>query len=249
MEPEVYAALAAVEDRHWWFRARREIALSVLERLHLPANAAILDVGSGTGGNLPMLARFGRVYAMELNAAARAMSDQRNIAKAEEGSLPDQIPFGSQNFDLITAFDVLEHIERDYDTLTALRRRLCTNGHLLITVPAFPFLWSSHDEIHHHKRRYRLEPLVQLVTRAGFDVRLATYSNFWLFPMILAARLLARLIGERHRDRPLLTIPPAPVNRLLQAVFASERHLWSLLRVPFGVSIVLVADRGATPDR
>lgn len=244
MEPGVYAAMAAVEDRHWWFRARRAIAAHILRRLDLPPSTAILDVGSGTGGNLAMLARFGRVHPMELNAEARAISDKRNLAKAAEGMLPEQIPFGAQKFDLITMFDVLEHIERDLDTLTALRARLSDNGYLLITVPAFPSLWSSHDAIHHHKRRYRLPQLVQLAERAGYAVRLVTYSNFWLFPMVSAARFLERLRGERHQAGPLLAIPRAPLNRLLEVVFASERHLIGVLRAPFGVSIVLLAGHG-----
>jgi SAM-dependent methyltransferase len=243
MEREVYLALARAEDQHWWFRARRAIATQILQRLELPANATILEAGSGTGGNLAMLSQFGHLFAMELNSEARALSDQRRIVKAEEGMLPDRIPFGSQQFDLITAFDVLEHIEPDLETLIALHARLAAGGKLLITVPAFRFLWSAHDESHHHKRRYRLTPLVHLVERAGYQVILANYCNFWLFPIVAAARLLDRYKGVRYQNGAQLSIPPAPFNRLLEAVFASERYLHKAVRFPFGVSIVLLAQR------
>ena len=243
MDREVYLSLARVEDRHWWFRARRTIATRILQTLQLPANAAILEVGSGTGGNLSMLSQFGRLFAMELNAEARALSDQRGIVRAEAGMLPDRIPFGDQQFDVITAFDVLEHIEPDFETLVALHARLAVGGKL-ITVPAFPFLWSAHDESHHHKRRYTLQPLVSLIERAGYQVLLATYCNFWLFPIVAAARLLDRLKGgSRYQNSAQLSIPSDPLNRLLEAIFASERHLHGIIPFPFGVSIVLLAEK------
>jgi SAM-dependent methyltransferase len=241
MEPEVYQVLAKVEDRHWWFRGRRAIATHILQRLKLPADAAILEVGSGTGGNLAMLSHFGRLFAMELNTSARVLSDRRGIVKAEEGRLPDHIPFGDRQFDLIAAFDVLEHIEEDLASLVALGARLASGGKLLITVPAFSFLWSRHDESHHHKRRYRLTPLAQLVDRAGFEIMLASYCNFWLFPLVATARLLDRLKRGSPKNDNQLAIPPAPLNHLLEAVFASERYLHDFVRLPFGVSIILLA--------
>jgi SAM-dependent methyltransferase len=243
MQREVYLTLAQVEDQHWWFRARRAIATHILQRLALPANAAILEVGSGTGGNLAMLSQFGRLFAMELDLEARALSDRRSVVMAEEGILPDRIPFGSRQFDLIAAFDVLEHIEPDLETLVALRARLATGGKLLITVPAFRFLWSRHDESHHHKRRYRLRPLIRLVERAGYRIILANYCNCWLFPLVAAARLLDGCKSLQYHNGAQLSIPPAPLNWLLEVVFASERYLHEVVRLPFGVSIVLLAQR------
>lgn len=243
MQREVYAALARAEDKHWWFRARRSIAAHILRRLALPVDAMILEVGSGTGGNLAMLSEFGRLFAMELDAEARSFSDRRGLVKAEEGILPDRIPFGDRRFDLIAMFDVLEHVDADFETLVALRARLAPGGKLLITVPAFPFLWSAHDEMHHHKRRYRLKPLIQLIERAGYRVLLASHCNFWLFPIVAAARLPNRFVTRSRPTGTLLPIPPAPVNRLLATVFSSERFLHGVVRLPFGVSIMLVAQR------
>jgi SAM-dependent methyltransferase len=248
MEREVYAALADVEDEHWWFRGRRSIAAQILRRLDLPADATILEVGSGTGGNLAMLSQFGRLSAMELDAEARFLSDRRGIVKAEEGILPHRIPFGNRRFDLITAFDVLEHVEEDFETLVALRARLQPRGKLLITVPAFPFLWSAHDESHHHKRRYRLKPIIRLVERAGYRVLLANHCNFWLFPLVAAVRLRDRFARAPQANGIGLSIPPRPLNRLLQMIFLSERYLYGMVRLPFGVSIVLLAQRRCTND-
>ncbi len=243
VEREVYLSLSRVEDQHWWFRARREIATGILQALHLPENAAILEVGSGTGGNLSMLSQFGRLFAMEMDAEARALSDRRGIVKAEAGLLPEHIPFDDQRFDLIAAFDVLEHIEPDFETLAALRGRLAVGGKLLITVPAFPFLWSTHDESHHHKRRYRLKPLTRLVEHAGYRVLLASYCNFWLFPIVMAARLAATVARRRSQNGAQLSMPPTPLNHLLRVIFASERYLYGIVRLPFGVSIVLLAEK------
>lgn len=248
MRPDVYVEMARVEDTHWWFRGRRSIIKSVLSTLSLPPQAAILDAGSGTGGNLAMLSSFGRVFAMEMEAEARELAEKRGIVKLEPGELPEKIPFTGQNFDLAVMFDVLEHIEQDYSTLAAIRGRLNPNGLLGITVPAFEFLWSSHDSIHYHKRRYSLAPLKRLVERAGYKVIFASYINFWLFPIIAFVRVLEHvtgnhIIGKKTDGNAELTIPPEPVNGLLEKIFASESAIIKGLRLPWGVSIILVAQK------
>ncbi len=248
MKAEIYVAMSKVEDGHWWFRARRAICRHVLNKANIPAGAAILDAGSGTGGNLSMLAEYGKVYAMEMDEQARALASSRNIVKVEEGILPGSIPFAPQQFDLAVMCDVLEHVDEDYETLVALAARLNKGGRLLITVPAFQFLWSQHDTHHHHKRRYRLGKLKQLVERAGYTVSFSSYINFWLFPLIAVARLLDHNFGGKSgivkpAENMELTIPPAPVNTLLEKVFSSERLLLDRMRLPFGVSILLLAQK------
>ncbi len=248
MRPDVYQSMARVEDTHWWFRGRRAIITSILSTLNLPKDAAILDAGSGTGGNLAMLSSFGTVYAMEMDAEARALANQRGIVAVQEGELPGKIPFGDQAFDLIAMFDVLEHIEQDFDALSALHARLKPHGMLLLTVPAFEMLWSMHDAMHHHKRRYTVAPLMRLMERAGYTVRFASYINFWLFPLIAIVRILDRLsgnrlIGKKSDGNAELSIPPAPINWLLMKIFASEAGLISRMRLLFGVSIVLLAQK------
>ncbi len=250
MRADVYQAMAKAEDTHWWFRARRTILTDILKRLSLPKNATILDAGSGTGGNLSMLSGFGRVYGMEMDREARILANKRSIVEVQEGALPGPIPFDNQLFDLIAMFDVLEHVEQDYSTLTALRDRLTPQGILLLTVPAFEFLWSRHDVIHHHKRRYSLSPLLRMLDRAGYKVTFASYINFWLFPLIALARIVDRLSGGKvvgsaaeSEGNAELFIPPVPLNNLLEKIFASESRLIKFMRLPFGVSIVLTAQK------
>jgi SAM-dependent methyltransferase len=249
MRADIYQAMARAEDTHWWFKARRGIIAHILRDQPLPASAVILDAGSGTGGNLAMLSEFGQVCAMEMDAPARVLANNRGIVTVEEGMLPGTIPFDDKRFDLIVLFDVLEHIEEDFSALSALHTRLNPEGRLMLTVPAFEMLWSLHDDMHHHKRRYSLPPLVRLLERAGYKVTFASYINFWLFPVIASLRIIDRLTGGRLVGRKgadgnaELTIPPSFANRLLEAVFASESRLLRIMRLPFGVSIVLTAKK------
>ena len=248
MRPDVYQTMAQVEDTHWWFRARRAIITDFLKTLNLSSDTKILDAGSGTGGNLAMLSAFGHVSAMELDEAARELANRRGIVKVQAGELPDRIPFGEMKFDLVVLFDVLEHIEQDFSALTAIHKQLVPGGKLLLTVPAFEFLWSMHDTMHHHKRRYGLAPLTRQLERAGYRVTFASYINFWLFPLIAAVRMIdrisgGRLIGKKPDSNAELSVPHPSVNEFLEKIFASESHLIRKLRLPFGVSIIMLAEK------
>lgn len=239
MEHEIYLQMREVEARHWWFAARRRILRRVISSLALPDNARVLDVGCGTGGNLGLLSEFGKVSAMEVDDTARNLAQARNIADVRGGGLPDRIPFSGRHFNLILLLDVLEHIDDDAGSLIALKAVLAPNGYVVLTVPAFPFLWSRHDEIHHHKRRYRAEDLRRLFRRAGLDLVHMTYFNMWLFPAVALVRLARRFIrsGESKSD---LKIPASLFNKLLEVVFSSERFLVPRTRLPLGVSLLAV---------
>ncbi len=240
MDPSYYREMAAVEDRHWWFEGRRRILGAVLDRLAPGPEAEVLEVGCGTGGNLPMLARYGRLHACEPEAEARALAEARGLATVAAGGLPDDLPFGEKPFDLIALLDVLEHVAEDEASLAALHARLKPGGALLVTVPAYMFLWSAHDEVNHHVRRYTRGDLVRKLRAAGFRVRRATYFNTILFPVIAAVRLVGRVAGKGGSD---LGLPGDVANRLLTRIFASERHVVPRLSLPFGVSILAVAER------
>jgi len=240
MDPRIYDELAEQEDRHWWFCARRAIAASLLKRFKLPSNAHILDAGCGSGGNLPMLAPFGELYAFEMNDAARARAQSRAIGQVAVGRLPDGIPFDDRRFDLITLFDVLEHIEDDRAALTALASRLKPGGMLLLNVPAFQFLFSRHDRLHHHYRRYGWDDLKRKVEAAGLDIRLMNYWNFWLFPAAVVVRLIDRL-RPSPGGAPGAKTPPVMLNKLLVAIVSGERFLIPYLKLSFGTSLILIA--------
>lgn len=245
MEKDFYYQYAAMEDKHWWFIGRRRILDKVIRQLNLPSNAKILEAGCGTGGNLQMLARHGQVEAMELEETARTFANQRQVTTVKAGSLPDKIPFENEKYDLIVAFDVIEHIDDDVAALEALRTHLKPGGWLVLTVPAFQFLWSHHDDINHHRRRYNLKGLQQVVRKADFAVHYSTYFNTFLFPVVAAVRNAQKLlrIDNKSQISSDLTLPSAPVNKFLTFLFATERHLINKFRLPFGVSALLVGHK------
>jgi len=240
MDRQVYARMAELEDRHWWFAARRRILTEVLARLvALPAAPRLLEAGCGTGGNLAMLSRFGEVAAFEPDAEARRMAQEKSGFDVRDGRLPGDIPFEPGGFDLVAAFDVLEHVEDDLASLRALHAQLRPGGSVLITVPAFEFLWSRHDERHHHWRRYTKDALAGRAAAAGFTPVVATCSNSLLFPLIAGVRLGKRILGLDEVEDEVM--PPHPINRILYAVFASERHLVGRVPLPLGVSLLMIA--------
>lgn len=236
--------MAEVEDAHWWFASRRAIVERIIARLELPADAAILEPGCGTGGNFPMLARYGRIFAVDADESAIGFARSRGIAQVERGALPAAIPFGGQCFDLVVMTDVLEHLDDEAGTLHALHGRMRPGGWLLATVPAMAWLWSDHDVTHHHRRRYRARELRELVGGAGFDVSYLSYYNFLLFPLIAGTRMWQRLSDhDRHNaeHRHDLAMPGAAANTLLRRIFSSERYLVGNVRIPFGVSLIVLA--------
>lgn len=240
MDPEVYARMALVEDEHWWFSGRRQILREILcRRIDLPEGARLLEAGCGTGGNLALLRGFGDVSALEPDSEARRLASLKSGLDIRDGWLPDAVPFEDASFDLIAMFDVLEHLEDDVGSLHALQRTLRPGGWILLTVPAFPFLWSRHDETHHHKRRYRRDDLLQVIAAAGFNPIMTTYLNSFLFPPIAGIRLAKKLFGVDGHDDDAL--PPPLLNGVLRTIFASERHFVSRAGLPIGVSLLAVA--------
>lgn len=239
MHETLYEQMHALEDSHWWFTGRRRIVDAVIRQLKLPADARILDAGCGTGGNLTMLAHHGHVTGMEYDATAATNARKRDINQIVRGCLPDSLPFDKGTFELITLLDVLEHIENDQASLINLGNLLVPGGRLLLTVPAFPFLWGPHDTEHHHKRRYRSLNLRQCIEGAGLEVQWMSYYNSSLFPAIAAIRLLRKLVPSQAIGDEL-TLPPAPLNLIFHGLFAAERHLLGRVTLPFGLSLMAV---------
>jgi SAM-dependent methyltransferase len=239
MEDSAIRQMHAVETRHWWFTARRSIVARVIRDLGMPRPARILEAGCGTGGNLAMLAGFGEVSAFEPHPYC--LEHARSIAGADvrPGRLPDDVPFSGAAFDLVAALDVVEHIADDRSGLVALRDRVKPGGHILLTVPAYSFLWSEHDDRHHHYRRYTRASLVALASEAGLrDIR-CSYFNTLLFPAVAAVRTVKNWAGRRGSTDDAL--PPPSINSILAAVFAAESHLLGSLDLPFGTSLLLTA--------
>jgi len=242
MDATLYRQMAEVQATHWWFAGRRAILESVLRALGLPPGARILEVGCGPGGNLPMLCGFGRVAAMELDAFALDEARRTAAADVRRGWLPDGIPFGSADrFDLICLFDVLEHIRDDAGALASLAPFLAPGGRVLVTVPAYPWLYGPHDRAHHHHRRYTTAALRGTAAASGFSLQRCGHFNALLFPLIVAMRLLARIGVVAGADDARL--PGDAANRLLTAVFGAERHVLARTGFPFGASLLAVLGR------
>ncbi len=244
MTPELYEAHERLEDTHWWFEGRRRVLRQVLHRHLLPrASRRLLDVGCGTGGMFPLLQEFGEVTGAEASPDALARARRRFPAlRVEPCALPDELPAGT--WDVVTAFDVLEHLDEPIASLRSLRARLPFDGQVVVTVPAFQFLWSHHDDANHHRRRYSRLELVSHLSSAGLRVTWVSYFNTLLFPAVAAARLLERLRPKPEAVGADLEATPEPANALLTRLFGSERLALGHGRLPFGVSLVAVAQRG-----
>jgi len=244
MDKDLYLQHAKVEDKHWWFVGRRMIIDKIIRQLNLEQHSKIFEAGCGTGGNLNMLARYGEVSAMELDEIACQFANERKVTTVKLGSLPDNIPF-SEEYDLIVILDVLEHIDDDLGAAIVLNSRLKSGGWLLVTVPAYQFLWSKHDEINHHKRRYTLRNLKQVIKKSGYSVHYSSYFNSFLFPVVAGVRLLKKVLKMETDDIGSgdLTLPSKPVNKFLTFLFGSERYLIGNISIPFGVSVLLLAQK------
>jgi SAM-dependent methyltransferase len=246
MDETLYHQFAHIEDDHWWFRGRRDIIRSLLRRWLPPPPAdqrrRILDVGCGTGAMLPLLQEFGDVEGLECSSDALDYCRSRvgDAVPLHQGLLPDGIPAG-HCYDLVTAFDVIEHIPDEVEALRAMRQALQPGGTLLCTVPAFMFLWGPHDDINHHYRRYTRALLVKQLSRAGFKVRRVSYFNTLLFPPIAGVRLARRVIPSRQNGGSDFSVGPPLANRVLTSLFAAERHVLPRAPLPFGVSLVAMA--------
>jgi SAM-dependent methyltransferase len=239
MERVVYQQMAELDQRHWWYRARREVLAALIQReVPLPAKARILEIGCGTGHNLEMLGRLGRVDALELDDEARAIAEKRLGRKAMSAPLPELSGVKDRHYDLIGAFDVIEHIDDDAAAVASIAAKLKKGGTFVMTVPAHQWMWSAHDVVNHHRRRYSKKALKRLIEGSPLRLQKVGYFNSLLFPLAVAERLASKLRGKDDAD---VKLPPAPLNSALESTFRAERHLVGRLPLPPGLSLFAVA--------
>jgi SAM-dependent methyltransferase len=239
MDRIVYDRMAAHDSTHWWYRARRDILADYLKRWgDLPKDARILEIGCGTGHNLPMLAAFGEVDAIEIDPAARTIASERLGKPVGSAPLPQLEGVAPGSYDLVAVLDVIEHIDDDVGGLKAIASVLKPGGKILITVPAHQWMWSAHDVVNHHKRRYSKATLTAALTAAGLEWRKLGWFNSLLFPVAVAARFAGKLMGKDDSDD---SPPPKPLNAAFEAIFGLERHLVGKIPLPPGLSIITLA--------
>ncbi len=228
------------EDRHWWYRGRRTVLDGVIDSLGLPSGARILDAGCGSGRNMVELTRHGTVTGIELSGPSVELARGRNAGEVIAGSVLE-MPFPDGSFDFAVSLDVIEHLEDDLAALTELRRTIAPGGALLVTVPAYQWLWSGHDEINHHHRRYSRRGLQRVAEAAGWRQERTTYFNSLLLPAAIVLRLLDRLSRKPTESSLDLWVPPEPLNWVLERPLTIEAALIKRGgRIPAGLSLLAV---------
>jgi SAM-dependent methyltransferase len=235
MEREVFDRMAEQDQIHWWYVARRKILAALIAReADLPEDARILEVGCGTGHNFEMLRSFGRLDALEVDDAARALASSRLGGAVGDAPLPDLPGVPDGQYDLVALLDVLEHVDNRAESLRSIAAKLKPNGKILISVPAYQWMWSAHDLAHHHKLRYSKKGLRRDAEAAGLKVRKLGYFNSLLFPVAAAVRILGKLAGKTSSDDK---VPPGPLNAIFEKIFGLERHVIGRMPFPAGVSL------------
>jgi len=229
-----------VDDHHWWFRGRREVIAAELEQLTPRPHGRILDAGCGSGRTLIELTRWGTVSGIELNEDAAVAAARRGAFDVRIGRL-EQLPWEDGTFELVTCLDVIEHTPDDVVALSELHRVTKAGGWLLVTVPAYQALWSRHDELNHHYRRYSRRSLSEAALAAGWLVHRETSFNTLLLGPAAAVRLAQRRHESNGDARPNLQLAPWWLNGVLELPLRAEaRWLGAGHTLPVGLSLLAV---------
>jgi SAM-dependent methyltransferase len=240
VDTDYYTTLDSVQERHWWYSARRSILDKVLQRVHsegLP-QGTLYDLGCGVGANLSVLEKFGPTMGVDMSSEAIDFCRRRgrnNVTQANLNQL-EGIPEGSGS--VVVLADVIEHLDDERPCLEAAYRTLAVGGVLLVTVPAYMFLWGPADELNHHKRRYTASRLRRVIEPA-FRIEHLTYFNTLLFGLVAAGRF-GEILFKRGGD-DTAKLPPSALNQALATVFGLEAGIVPQRRLPFGVSLLCVA--------
>ncbi len=225
------------EDNFWWFVGRKQIIKTILDGM-TPKHQEIVDIGCGTGGTTDILNKYGNVKGLDSSEVALSYCKKRGLTNIELYT-PPEVPIKEKSVDLITLFDVLEHIENDKAFLKTLNCKIKPKGYLLLTVPTYDALWSGEDDVSLHFRRYNKRKLVHILNETNFRIVRFSYFNFFLLPAIYLIIKLSKFTNKAHESnlRPLLEI----INKCLTNILKFESYLIKELSLPFGASAIVLA--------
>ncbi len=243
MDAHYYKEYYHLERNHWWFVARGNILMNYIRKnIYSDQPLRILNVGAATGRSSELLQQFGKVESLEYDKACFEFTRDNVKIDIINASVLD-LPYEDNSFDLVCAFDVIEHVEDDALAVREMQRVCKPGGQVFVTVPAYMFLWSEHDVVNHHFRRYKLNELSHLFTSGRINYK--SYFNFWLFPPIAFFRILSKLFsrekkeGESGSDFGVMG-GQGMVNSIFHFIFNTENiFIKNKIRLPFGVSAIL----------
>jgi len=245
MNEAEYGEMYKLESFYWWFVARRNLLDALIKQVAGEFKDPImLDVGCGTGINYSVISKYGAAVSTDASQEALKFSKSRGVGDLVRSNV-ETLPFNGDSFDVVTALDMLEHVDDDLKALDELHRIMKVGGLLVITVPAYGFLWSEHDEALHHRRRYAASELRNKLTRSDFEVERISYYITLLFFPILVMRFFQSIFKKSIYAKTSHIILPRWVNALLIGILTFERYLLSLMNFPFGVSLVCLARKRA----
>jgi len=244
MHPQIYEDIYRAELIHWWFCGRRNIVTSLLRRFASKSRPLrVADVGCGMGANLETLGEFGWVVGLDSSATALGFSRQRGFPRLLAAALPS-LPFPDAKFDIVCALDVIEHIDDDTAAVRELWRVCKPGGLLVVTVPAYEWLWSEHDDVNEHQRRYTRPLLRKRLTLPGGEVVRLSYMNTLFALPVMLFRLARRFGGKKKSTPDDLKSDVFPLPRLLNTILAflfSLEAVWLRYAcLPFGISLICI---------
>jgi len=245
LDLHTYEILYRTEATHWWLAARRKIVLDWIRQRYPGRNdLEILDAGCGTGLTLQELRLLGSAQGVDISDEALEFCRMRGLENVYNADLAD-LPFAADHFDIVTALDVLEHLNDDTAAMAEFRRVLKPGGRVFIFAPAHRWLWSLQDEVSHHKRRYVARTLREAVVGAGLEVERQTYVSTFLLPVIYLGRQwlkVRRLFSEFETENDL---HPRWSNGILRSIFQLEIPILRRIDMPFGASLLCVARKAS----
>jgi SAM-dependent methyltransferase len=238
MDKNYYHQYYHYERNHWWFIVRGKIIMDQIKGLTNKKTLRILNIGVATGRTTELLSQFGVVTSVEYDHDCCQFLRDHLHMEVINASITE-LPFEDNSFDLVCAFDVIEHVE-DHVKATQEIRRVCTNqGHAIVTVPALMSLWSDHDVINHHVRRYKKQELKALFAPLKGETVKAIYFNSLLFPLIYVFRKLGLNKNEDNAKSDFESSKSSLLNKVFYGLFSLERKILKWVSFPIGVSILL----------